>query len=58
MNGVVAKEAVNVHKYVSVGNKIIDRMTEQPVFSCSFKRRDKATTMGDSYAVKVAPKNN
>jgi 5'-3' exonuclease len=55
INGIVAKEDVNVNEYESIGKNIIKRMIEQPVFSFSFKRSDKAKTLANSSAVKVAP---
>lgn len=54
VNGVVADEDVNVHDFRSVGEKIIDTMIGQPVFSISFKRKDKAKTLGTTASVKVA----
>ena len=55
VNGVVATEDVNVHLYESVGMKIIEKMIEQPVFKISFKRKDKAKTLGDMSSVQIAP---
>jgi 5'-3' exonuclease len=55
VSGVVAMADVNVHAYESVGNKIIDNMIGQLAFTFSFKRKDKAKTLGDVSAVKVAP---
>lgn len=54
VTGVVAKEEVNVHVYETVGNKIIEKMVGKPVFGISFKRRDRATTLGDDSFIKVA----
>jgi len=53
VSGVVAAEDVNVHEYSSVGMRIIDKMIEQPVFSISFKRKDKAKTLGDMSSVQI-----
>ena len=54
INGVVAKDNVNVHNFESVGTKIIENMIGKSVFSFSFKRKDKVITMGDESAIKVA----
>ena len=35
--------------------KLFDKMIGQPAFTFSFKRKDKAKTLGDVSAVKVAP---
>ena len=55
INGVVAKDNVNVHNFELVGTKIIENMIGKSVFSFSFKRKDKVITMGDESAIKVAP---
>ena len=55
INGIVASEDINVHEYEAVGNKIIERMIGQPVFSFSIKRTEKAKTLGNSNALQVAP---
>ncbi|KAG1696934.1 Alpha-N-acetylgalactosaminidase [Nymphon striatum] len=55
VNGIVAIDDVNVHEYDSVGKDIIVKMIGQPVFSFSFKRKDKAMTLGNSSGVKVSP---
>ena len=55
INGMVGKSDVDVHEYESVGMNIIKRMIGQPIFSFSFKRKDKAITLGNPSAVKVAP---
>ena len=55
VNGAVAKSDVNVHEFESVGRKIMEKMIGQPAFTFSFKRKDKAKTLGDASAVKVAP---
>ena len=54
VNGVVADDDVNVHDFKSVAERIIDTMIGQPVFSISFKRKDKAKTLGTTASVKVA----
>ena len=53
--GIVAGEDVDVHKYEKVGKGVMDRMLGQPVFPHSFKRKEKATTLGDGHALKIAP---
>ena len=55
ITGVVAQEDINVHEYASVGNEIIKRMVDQPVYSFSMKRKEKARTLGNSTAIQVAP---
>ena len=55
VNGVVAVQDVNVHEYDSVADKIIQKMIGQPVFTFSFSRKDKAKTLGETSAVRVAP---
>ncbi|KAL2082773.1 hypothetical protein ACEWY4_022591 [Coilia grayii] len=53
VSGVVAQENVNVHEYDS--SRVIPKMIGQPVFTISFSRKDKAITLGETSAVKVAP---
>ncbi|KAG1659992.1 Ester hydrolase C11orf54 [Nymphon striatum] len=53
VNGIVARDDVEVREYDSVGKDIIVKMIGQPVFSFSFKRKDKAMTLGNSSGVKV-----
>ena len=55
VNGIVATQDVNVHEYETVGRKIIDNMIDQPVFTFSFKRKDKAKTLAAISSVKVSP---
>ena len=55
VNGIVAVQDVNEHEYDSVADKIIQKMIGQPVFTFSFSRKDKAKTLGETSAVKVAP---
>jgi len=55
INGVVANANVNVHEFESVGKQIIDKMMGEPAFTFSFKRKDKAITLGDVTAINVAP---
>jgi len=54
VTGVEASEEVNVDNYVEVGRKIIEKMEGQLVFSCSWKRKDRARTIGDASGVKVS----
>ncbi len=54
LTGVVAKQGVNVHESESVGTAIIEKMTGKPVFGTSFKRKDRARTIADQSAIKVA----
>ena len=44
-----------VDEYCTFGQKSIDKLIGQPVFSYSFKRKDKAKTLGDASVVKVTP---
>ena len=55
INGIVAGPDVNVHDFETVGNKIIENMIGNSAFTFSFKRKDRAKTLGDSSAVKIAP---
>ena len=55
VNGIVAKDNVNLHEYKSVRMGIIPRMVGQHVFSVSFERNDEAKTLGRSSVAKVAP---
>ena len=51
----MANKDINVHEYEAVGNKTIERMIEQPVFSFSINRTEKAKTLGNFTALQVAP---
>jgi len=51
----VAAENVSVHKSDSVAQKVVQKMIGQPAFTFSFSRKDKAETLGETSAVKVAP---
>ncbi|KAK4304743.1 hypothetical protein Pmani_023319 [Petrolisthes manimaculis] len=53
--GVVAEEGVNVHEYESIGHKIMHKMIGQPAFTFTFRRKDKAITLGQTSAIRVAP---
>jgi len=55
VNGVVAKEFVNVHEYEEVGRMIMHNMVGKPTFTFPFRRKDKARTLGEASAVTVAP---
>ena len=44
---------VDVDEFCTMGQKMIDKLLGQPVFTYSFKRNDKAKTLGDASAVKV-----
>ena len=46
---------VNVHAFESVGNKIIEDMIGKPAFTYKFKRKNRAKTLGNISAVKIAP---
>ena len=54
VNGIEAPSDTNVHEYKKVGMNIIDKMVGQPVFKYSFKRKDKAITLGHSSSVQIA----
>lgn len=58
VTGVIAQDSVNVDNYRSVGTQILEKMHGQPVFTYSYKRKDKAKTLGDASAVKVAPERS
>ncbi|KAK4298605.1 hypothetical protein Pmani_008001 [Petrolisthes manimaculis] len=53
--GVVAEEGVNVHEYESIGHKIMHKMIGQLAFTFTFRRKDKAITLGQTSAIRVAP---
>ena len=55
VNGIVAGPDVNVHAYESVGNKIIEDIVGKSAFTYKFKRKDRAQTLGNISAVKIAP---
>ncbi|XP_064094950.1 uncharacterized protein LOC135207244 [Macrobrachium nipponense] len=55
VGGVVANPHENVLEYESIGKKIIENMIGQSAFRYSFKRKNKAITLGDVSAIKVAP---
>jgi len=51
----VAGPDVNVHDFESVGNKIIEDIIGKSAFTYKFKRKDRAQTLGNISAVKIAP---
>ena len=55
INGIVAGPEVNVHDFESVGNKIIEDMLGKSAFTYKFKWKDRAQTLGNISAVKIAP---
>ncbi|XP_068214528.1 uncharacterized protein [Palaemon carinicauda] len=55
VNGIVAEPDVNIHAFESVGNKIIEDMIVKPAFTYKFKQKDRAQTLGNISAVKIAP---
>ena len=55
ITGVVASDECDVDDYSTVGNNIIEKLVGQPVFTYSFKRKDKAITLSHASAVKVTP---
>lgn len=58
ITGVVATDDCDVDDYSTVGKKTIDKLVGQPVFTYSFKRKEKAITLSDASAVKVTPKTS
>ena len=55
VNGIVAGPDVNVQAYESVGNKVIEDIIRKSAFTYKFKRKDRAQTLGNVSAVKIAP---
>ena len=55
INGIVAGSEVNVHDYESVGNKVIADMIGESAFTYKFQQKDRAQTLGNISAVKIAP---
>ena len=53
--GIVGDQDVNVHDFESVGHKIMENMIGKFAFTHKFKRKEKAKTLGDTSAVKIAP---
>ncbi|XP_068246882.1 uncharacterized protein [Palaemon carinicauda] len=54
VNGIVAGPDLNVHAFESVGNKIIEDMVVKSAFTYKFKRKDRAQSLGNISAVKIA----
>ena len=55
VTGIAAPSDTNVHEYKTIGTSIINAMVDQPVFQYSFKRKDKAKTLGHSSSMPIAP---
>ena len=55
VNGIVAAPHVNVQDFESVGNKIIEDILGKSAFTYKFKRKERARTLGNISAVKIAP---
>ena len=55
VTGIEAPSDTNVHEYKTIGTSIINAMVDQPVFQYSFKRKDKAKTLGHSSSMPIAP---
>ena len=55
VHGIVAGPEVNVHDFESVGNKIIEDMLGKSAFTYKFKGKDRAHTLGNISAMKIAP---
>jgi len=51
----VAGPDVNVHDFESVENEIIEDIIGKSAFTYKFKRKDRARTLGNISAVKIAP---
>ena len=54
-NGIVAEPDVYVHDFESIGNKVIEEIIRKSVFTYKCKRKDRAKTLGNISAVKIAP---
>ena len=57
VTGIEALSDTNVHEYKAVGMNIINTMVSQAAFQYSFKRKDRAKTLGHSSSVPIAPSN-
>jgi hypothetical protein len=55
VTGIVAGPDVNVHDFETVGKKIIGDMIGKSAFTHKFKRKERALTLGNVSAVKIAP---
>src|SRR6218665_2890499 len=54
VNGVVAHELVSVHEFKEVARAIMHNMIGKPVFTFTFRRKEKAITLGETSAVRIA----
>src|SRR6218665_277155 len=54
VNGVVAHELVNVHKYEEVSRTIMHNMIGKPVYTFTFKRKYIAITLEETSSVRIA----
>ncbi|PIK52555.1 hypothetical protein BSL78_10545 [Apostichopus japonicus] len=54
VTGVEATQNVNVDDLFVVGQRMVDKLVGQLAFTWSFKRKDKAKTLGDAHAVKIS----
>jgi hypothetical protein len=54
VNGVIARDDVNVQNFESVGNKILKRMEGVDMFLVKFKRSEKVVTLANISRVKVS----
>ena len=55
VTGIEAPSDTYVHKYKAVGMNIFNTMVSQAAFQYSFKRKDRATTLGHSSSVPIVP---
>ena len=55
VNGIVAAPDVNVNDFKAVGSKIIEGMVGKSAFAYKFKLKDRAKTLGNVSAAKIAP---
>ena len=53
VTGVAAREDVNIHDIESIGQRLVEEVKGQSVFSYSFKRRRKVKTLASASALKV-----
>lgn len=53
MTGLVANKDVYVYEYEAVGNAIVQKMVDRPIFIYSVKRKNKSKILGDLSSVKV-----
>jgi hypothetical protein len=55
ISGIVADPEVNDHDFESIGSNIIEYMIGESAFTYKFKRKDRAQSLGNISAVKIAP---